>query len=51
MVRTMNQNGFFDVYVELKVEHPKHPKWRLLVGEYAALASAVKETLVRLQSA
>jgi hypothetical protein len=47
----MNQNGFYDVYVELKVDHPNHPIWRLLLGENEALANAVKDTLGRLQSA
>jgi hypothetical protein len=47
----MNQNGFFDNYVELKVDDPKHPRWRLLLGEDEALADAVKDTLGRLQAA
>lgn len=46
----MNQNGFYDVYVELEVDNPKHPRWRLLFGENEGLASAVKETLGRLQA-
>jgi len=47
----MNQNGFYDVYVDLKVDHPNHPNWRLLLGENEALADAVKDTLSRLRSA
>jgi hypothetical protein len=47
----MNQNGFYDMYVELKVDDPEHPKWRLLLGDDAALADAVKDTLGRLQAA
>jgi hypothetical protein len=47
----MNQNGFYDIYVELKVDDPKHPSWRLLLGENEALAGAVKATLGRLQAA
>jgi hypothetical protein len=47
----MNQNGFYDAYVELKVDHPNHPNWRLLLGENEVLANAVKDTLGRLQSA
>ncbi len=47
----MNQNGFYDVYVELKVNNPEHPRWRLLFGENEALASAAKATLGRLQAA
>jgi len=47
----MNQNGFFDVYVELKVDDPKHPNWRLLLGDNKALANTIRETLNRLQPA
>ncbi len=47
----MNQNGFYDMYVELKVDHPKQQRWRLLMGENEALVDAVKATLGRLQAA
>jgi hypothetical protein len=47
----MNQNGFFDVYVELKVDDPKHPNWRLLLGDNKALANTIRDTLNRLQPA
>lgn len=47
----MNQNGFYDIYVELKVDDPKRPSWRLLLGENEALAGEVKATLGRLQAA
>ncbi len=47
----MNQNGFYDMYVELKVDHPKQQRWRLLLGENEALVDAVKATLGRLQAA
>lgn len=47
----MNQNGFYDVYVDIKVDNPAHPRWRLLFGDNETLANAVKETLVRLQAA
>lgn len=47
----MNQNGFYDIYVELGVDDAKHPRWRLLLGENEELAGAVKNTLGRLQAA
>jgi hypothetical protein len=47
----MSQNGFYDIYVELEVDDPKRPNWRLLLGENEALAGEVKATLGRLQAA
>jgi len=47
----INQNGFQDVYVDINVNTPTHPRWRLLFGENAALAGEVTEALGRLQAA
>lgn len=46
----MNQNGFYDIYVELQVNDPARPRWRLLLGENEQLACAVNATLGRLQA-
>lgn len=47
----VNQNGFYDIYVDLKVNDPSRPRWRLLLGENEALAQDVQATLGRLRAA
>lgn len=46
----MNQNGFYNLYVELAVDDPKRPLWRLLLGENEELAGAVRALLGRLNA-
>jgi hypothetical protein len=47
----MNQNGFYDLYVELQVDNPARPRWRLLLGENETLANDVQAALGRLRAA
>jgi hypothetical protein len=47
----MNRNGFYDIYVDIKVDDQKHPNWRLLFGDNEKLAGAVQDTLGRLRAA
>jgi hypothetical protein len=44
-------NGFYDYYVELKVDDAKHPLWRLLCGEDPALAQEIRQSLETLAPA
>jgi hypothetical protein len=38
-------NGFYDYYVELTVDDPAHPNWRLVCGENPELAAQIVAVL------
>jgi hypothetical protein len=38
-------SGFYDYYVELKVDDSRHPFWRLVCGEDPALAQEIRQSL------